>query len=205
MEEKNILENDDDLKRCVDFHGHLCPGLSIGFQAAKVLMKVIGIERAGDEEIIAIVENDACGTDAIQVMTGCTFGKGNFLFRNYGKHAFTLAARKSGKAVRACLRADALIPNPARLALMEKVHAGNASEDERKEFWRLQMVEAERILQSEPDSLFNVEMVSMKLPPKARVVKTGKCELCSEPVRVDFLTETGEKKICPACRSNSNS
>ena len=200
MEEKSIQETDNDLKRCVDFHGHLCPGLSIGFQATKVLMKTIGIERVGDEEIIAIVENDACGADAIQVMTGCTFGKGNFLFRNYGKHAFTLGARKSGKAVRACLRADALIPNPARLALMEKVQAGNTSEDERKEFWRLQTIEAERILQSEPDSLFNVATVSMELPPKARVVKTGQCDLCGEPVRVDFLAVIGEKKICPACQ-----
>lgn len=204
MEEKNILENDNDLRRCVDFHGHLCPGLSIGFQAAKVLMKVIGIERSGDEEIIAIVENDACGTDAIQVMTGCTFGKGNFLFRNYGKHAFTLAARKSGKAVRACLRADALIPNPARLALMEKVHAGNTSEDELKEFWRLQTVEAERILRSDPDSLFDVATVPMELPPKARVVKTSRCEICGEPVRVDFLAVSSEKMICPACQLNSN-
>lgn len=205
MEEKGILAENDDLRRCVDFHGHLCPGLSIGFQAAKLLMKKINFERSIDEEIIAIVENDACGTDAIQVMTGCTFGKGNFIFRNYGKHGFTLAARKSGQAVRVCLKADAIVSNPARRTLAEKVHAGNATEKERKEFGRLQTAEVERILRSDLESLFNVETVSMEFPQKARTMKTELCGLCDEPVGIDFLTAFGEKKICPACRSSANS
>jgi formylmethanofuran dehydrogenase subunit E len=61
-------------------------------------MERLGVQRAGDEELLAFVENDACGADGIQVMTGCTFGKGNFIFKNFGKHAFTLVARKRGKS-----------------------------------------------------------------------------------------------------------
>jgi len=87
----------EDFEKCVAFHGHICPGLAIGFQAARVLMERLGVQRAGDEELLAFVENDACGADGIQVMTGCTFGKGNFIFKNFGKHAFTLVARKRGK------------------------------------------------------------------------------------------------------------
>ncbi len=41
-------------------------------------MRILQVERDGDEELFAIVETDACGADAIQVITGCTFGKGNF-------------------------------------------------------------------------------------------------------------------------------
>ena len=72
-----------DFGKCIEFHGHTCPGLAIGFQAARILMERLGATKAPDEELIAIVETDACGADAIQVMTGCTFGKGNFLFKNY--------------------------------------------------------------------------------------------------------------------------
>ncbi len=36
-------------------------------------------KRAVDEEIVAVVETDACFSDAVQVMTGCTFGKGDFI------------------------------------------------------------------------------------------------------------------------------
>ena len=99
--------SDSDFARCVQFHGHTCPGLAIGFKAGKTLMGRLGVRKAPDEELVAVVEADACGADAIQVMTGCTFGKGNFIFKNYGKHAFSLMDRRKGKGVRACLRPDA--------------------------------------------------------------------------------------------------
>ena len=92
-----------DFSKCAEFHGHTCPGLAIGFQAARTLMERLDVRKSPDEELLAIVETDACGADAIQVMTGCTFGKGNFLFKNYGKHAFSLLDRRKGKGVRVCL------------------------------------------------------------------------------------------------------
>ncbi|MDR3544029.1 MAG: FmdE family protein [Desulfosporosinus sp.] len=30
-----------DWDRCVEFHGHICPGLAIGFQAAQIALKVL--------------------------------------------------------------------------------------------------------------------------------------------------------------------
>jgi formylmethanofuran dehydrogenase subunit E-like metal-binding protein len=39
MNADEILSSED-FKRCVDFHGHICPGLSIGYRAAKA-----GLER----------------------------------------------------------------------------------------------------------------------------------------------------------------
>mgnify|MGYP002866640913 CR=1 FL=1 len=45
----------------------------------------LSAHRAEDEEIVAIVETDACSCDVVQVITGCTFGKGNLLYRDYGK------------------------------------------------------------------------------------------------------------------------
>ncbi|WP_302049322.1 FmdE family protein [Desulfosporosinus nitroreducens] len=30
-----------DWERCVEFHGHICPGLAIGFQAAQIALKVL--------------------------------------------------------------------------------------------------------------------------------------------------------------------
>ena len=64
-----------DFKKCVEFHGHTCPGLAIGFRVAKVAMERLKIRKASDEELVAVVETDACGVDAIQVMTGCPLVK----------------------------------------------------------------------------------------------------------------------------------
>ena len=62
------------IQKTTDFHGHWCPGLALGIRAAEWALNELG--KAGDEEIVALVETDMCGVDAIQFLTGCTFGKG---------------------------------------------------------------------------------------------------------------------------------
>ena len=48
------------------FHGHLCPGLLIGYRAALVALNFLGVERAVDEDLVLITENDSCSVDAFQ-------------------------------------------------------------------------------------------------------------------------------------------
>jgi len=83
------------------FHGHSCPGLAMGYRLAIAALDKLKSIRSEDEEIVVIVENDACGTDAVQFLSGCTFGKGNFVFKDYGKMVYTFFCRISGKAIRA--------------------------------------------------------------------------------------------------------
>ncbi|MFR1190105.1 MAG: FmdE family protein [Oscillospiraceae bacterium] len=71
------IEKKDLWKKCADFHGHVCDGLTIGYKAALYLLDVTFSK---DEEVICISENDACGVDAIQVALVCSVGKGNLLF-----------------------------------------------------------------------------------------------------------------------------
>jgi formylmethanofuran dehydrogenase subunit E len=188
-----------DLEKCIAFHGHICPGLAIGFQAARILIERLGVENAGDEELLAFVENGACGADAIQVMTGCTFGKGNFIFENYGKHAFILADRKRGKAVRVCLRPDVLEADPEHLSLIEKVQNEEASREEIARFREDQRNRAQRILTADAESLFKIEAISLDIPPKARITKSGTCDLCGELTKVDLLREIDGQEVYIPC------
>src|SRR5680860_1042679 len=89
-----------DLQRAVDFHGHVCPGLVIGYRAAKAAAHALQVETSGDEELILIAENDSCSVDAFQVLLSTTFGKGNLYFRDHGKQVFTVGDRHSERAVR---------------------------------------------------------------------------------------------------------
>src|SRR6266540_1461985 len=84
----------------VDFHGHSCPGLALGYRVSLRALREFGVDRSGDEELVAIVENNSCAVDAVQVMTGCTFGKGNLIFRDFGKQVYTFIRRPSGKGLR---------------------------------------------------------------------------------------------------------
>ena len=190
---------DDGFKKCVDFHGHICPGIAIGFRAAQVLMDRLGVRKAPDEELVAVVETDACGSDAIQVMTGCTFGKGNFIFKNYGKHAFSLTDRKQERTFRACLRANTLRPSPDHRALIEKVRSGQATKDEKDQYSRLQQERIESILNVDPESLFKVEEVPPFIPPEAKIVESVLCDFCGELTKIDLLREVDGRKACIPC------
>ena len=192
-----------DFKKCVEFHGHTCPGLAIGFRAAKVAMERLKIRKASDEELVAVVETDACGVDAIQVMTGCTFGKGNFIFKNYGKHAFTLADRKTGRAVRVSLRFGALEPDPAHLTLLEKMRNDEAYPDEESRLRNRTRERARKILEADIQDLFTIEEVALDIPPKARISESKACDLCGEPTMVTLLTDVGGKNVCIPCREGT--
>ncbi len=203
MKGKGVLSNED-LTKCVEFHGHMCPGLAIGFRAARTLMERLGVRRAPDEELLAIVETDACGADAIQVITGCTFGKGNFIFKNYGKHAFSLADRKRGKAVRVSLRPDAFKIDPVSLSLSERVQKDEASPEELTQFRRLQKERTRKILEADAESIFTIEEISPDIPPKARIMESATCDFCREPTKKDLLRKIDGKRVCIPCAQKSS-
>ena len=92
--------SDTDLREAIQFHGHLCPGLALGFRVAKAALRELKADRPRDEELVAIVENDSCAADAIQFITGATFGKGNLIFHDYGKHVYTFFNRRTNHGVR---------------------------------------------------------------------------------------------------------
>ena len=198
MKDEEILSSED-LTKCIEFHGHICPGLAIGFRAARTLMKRLGVRRAPDEELLAVVETDACGADAIQVMTGCTFGKGNFVFKNYGKHAFSLLDRKRRKALRVSLRPDAFKMDRASLSLSERVQKDEASPKELAEFRRLQKERSKKILRADAESIFKIEEIPPNIPPKAGIMESGICDFCGEPTKKDLLRRIDGKRACTPC------
>jgi formylmethanofuran dehydrogenase subunit E len=198
MEDEEILLKGD-FAKCVEFHGHMCPGLAMGFQAARILMDRLEVRKAPDEELVAVVETDACGADAIQVMTGCTFGKGNFIFKNYGKHAFSLLDRRKGKGMRVSPRPGAFKANPEYFSLSEKVQKDVASPDELAQFRQLQQERVKEILDAVPESLYKMEEISPDIPPKARISESGICDFCGELTRIDLLSEMNGKRACIPC------
>ncbi len=92
------------ITQTISFRGHFCPGLAVGIRAAQWAIEEMG--KASDEEIVAVVETDMCGVDAIQFLTGCTFGKGNLIHKDFGKNAFTFYRRRDNKSARLVARPD---------------------------------------------------------------------------------------------------
>ncbi len=189
----------EEFKRCLDFHGHLCPGLSIGYRAAKAGLEWLAENRAADEELVAVVENDACGTDAVQVLTGCTFGKGNFFFKDHGKQVFTFFARQSGRAVRIALKPEALAPSERHAELMRRMRQGEATDQDQQEFKDLHEKKSHEILERPVEEIFKIEAVRGDPPAPARILDSEPCARCGEKTMVTRLDEVGGEKVCRGC------
>ena len=198
MTAQEIL-NSEDFKQCEIFHGHVCPGLSIGYRAAKVGMSRLGEKRSEDEELVAIVETDACSADAVQVLTGCTFGKGNFIFRDYGKMVLTLISRNSGRGVRLSLKPGAFTPNDERSMLIQKIMQGKATEAESLRLQTLHFQKTCKILDAPVDQLFVITESTSEIPPRARMEQSVLCARCGEPAMPSKMMALGTDMICKGC------
>jgi formylmethanofuran dehydrogenase subunit E len=187
-------------EKSVAFHGHICPGLAIGFKAAQAGLKALGVERAEDEELVAIVENDACGVDAIQVLTGCTIGKGNLIYRDYGKQVYTFANRKTNEAVRVAVNPGLMDARDEEYRqLRVKVFGGTATQEEREKF-RVKHREAAQWLLELPDEQFcQWKPIDFQLPVKAIIFPSIICEECGEAAMEPRIRIRNGKKVCLEC------
>ncbi len=159
--------------KCIEFHGHKCPGLAIGFKACEAAIIEMNLKFSQDEEVVCITENNACGVDAIQVITGCTFGKGNLIYNPNGKMAFTFFSRKTDQKLRFILK-----------------ELDDSMDRETK---------IDFLLNSSIKSIFDIKDTNIELPDKARMLKSIKCEFCSEIVAEPYARIIDGKKICFDC------
>lgn len=188
-----------DMCEAVDFHGHLCPGLTIGYLAARIALTRLGVTRGVDEELVGIVETDACGVDAFQYLTGCTLGKGNLVFRDHGKQVFTLVRRADGRGVRVALRSDALGVDPARDRLKARVMAGEATPEEQAEHRRGSADRAVELLELADEEFADITEVEIELPAKAGRFATVTCSVCGEGVMEPRARVRDGKPCCIPC------
>ena len=160
-------------KDCVAFHGHECGGLTIGYKAAQYAIELLDLEFSADEQVVCIAENDACGVDGIQVMLGCSLGKGNLLFHMRGKQAFSIYNRKTGKSVR----------------LVLKPKSENMTRAESFAYYQ----------SCKPEDMFDVKETTIRLPEEAKIFDSYTCECCGETTGSNWIRLAGGKKLCLDC------
>jgi len=188
----------DLIEETITFHGHSCPGLAIGIRAAELALEEIG--KASDEEMVAVVETDMCGVDAIQYLTGCTYGKGNLIHKDYGKNAFTFYRRRDNKAIRVVTRRDIFgDAGPVLRELNRKVQAEGLTEDEEKTWREIRERISKHVMESDLADIFEIKEPTAPVPKKARMVASLVCESCGEPVMETRTRRFRDKVLCIPC------
>jgi formylmethanofuran dehydrogenase subunit E len=204
----NPVKIDEELiRKTAAFHGHWCPGLAVGVRAAELAMKEFGKEP--DEEIVAVVETDLCAVDAIQFLTGCTLGKGNLIYRDYGKNAFTFYRRRDGKAIRLVARSSSFGSVCSSTTsgdigallgkLTKKLLQEGLTGEEKKLLQDTRSAVSRRVMESPLEDLFEIKTPSEPLSRKARILASLNCETCGEPVMESRTRRLHEKVLCIPC------
>lgn len=190
------------------FHGHVCPGLAIGYRVARKAMELLDVQRPRDEELVAVVENDTCAVDAVQVVTGCTFGKGNLLYKDYGKGGFSFFARAKGRAYRIGYREFPSLPGEdgARMEqLKSKVHfEESATEAERREYGRLREKLIPHILSCPAEDFLVWRPLEEEPPRRARIRPSITCDGCGEQVMETRIRNVGGRNLCIPCSESDS-
>lgn len=194
-----FITETDDYQACAQFHGHTCMGLTIGYLAAKLALDQLHVAKARDEELIVIVENDACCCDAIQVLTGCTFGKGNFFFKDRGKMAFTFSRRDTGESIRLLFKNDILAVPEEEQRLASLIGKGGASVDTVRTYEALSEKRIHDLFASGPDVFFNIQRRTEPMPALATIAPSSPCSECGEMVMNTKLEQHADSLMCRDC------
>ncbi len=191
------IEFPADLQKVVAFHGHVCPGIAIGYRLAKAALAALGYQSPDEGDLVTIAESDRCTVDPFQIVLGCTLGKGRLYINNTGKQAFTVGCRKSGRAVRVIQRPYNYTPEND--ALTRKVLAGEASEAEYQRYRAEREARIREILTMPDAELLTVEQVAAELPGKEMIFNSPCCEFCGEQVMEPWTRLREGKVACIRC------
>ncbi len=188
----------DMIDKTIAFHGHSCPGLIIGIRAAELALQRLG--QVEERDLVAVVETDMCGVDAIQFITGCTFGKGNLIHKDYGKVAFSFYDRSRNRGFRAVLRQDISGALGSELrSLAKKVENGTANEEEHARLKDLRGELQERYMNADLEKMFIVTEPSFPVPKPARILQSLRCEACGEMTMESRTRRFDGKILCLPC------
>jgi formylmethanofuran dehydrogenase subunit E len=133
------------------------------------------------------VENDSCAVDAVQVLTGCTFGKGNLIFHDYGKMIFTFVRRRDGRSVRLAF---------SDLSGPHRRHRPPSESRAERIAW---------MLSEPPERLFQVRQSTFEpVPEKARIHESVECDICGESVMITRMRRRGAGTLCIPCEERQH-
>lgn len=182
----------------VKFHGHACPGLAIGYRVAGFALKELGV-RARDEELVAIVENNSCAVDAIQLFCGCTFGKGNLIFKDFGKQVYTFIRRPDPEALRIAVKWEPPPEDPGTEAIWKRYADGDRSEEVSSAVQDRKARRMKSVLEADDAELFEVKRIAVEMPEPARIYKSITCAACGEKVMEPRTRTVAGQVVCIPC------
>lgn len=194
--------NDELYQAGLLLHGHKCPAMPMGLRAGLAALEALGVERAADGQLTALVEIDrdhcaTCYADGIQMATGCTFGKGNIQKLGYGKFALTLIDNKTKRSVRVVTKPKTIQRSKESEFIRYRQQGVPASKIDTA----LAEPLIEMMLAVPADEIFDIGPIAEATLPPARPhdFNTVICAQCGEVVVERYARIKNGQVVCMPC------
>ena len=197
------------LIKAAEIHGHFCPGVALGVMASIRGLRGLGVaSQTFDgimEDLLALVEINACFADGVQAVSGCTLGNNALVFRDLGRTAVTFVRRDQDKGLRVRVKPE-FRNHVERLApefypLVEKVIVRRQGEAEEMAYFKSQARQAAfGLIELDFEELFDTQWVEPLLPGYAPISPLVLCPRCQETVLAGKTVREGDQAgVCLAC------
>lgn len=183
-----------------EFHGHRCPFMPIGYRMGRTALRALGVGRATDHGVYALVEigvghPQACMADGVMIATGCTYGKLMMERLGYGKIALVLYAPGHG-ARRVYLRSEFQDELATQEFFSFRRRGVEPSEIPREVAERA----IEVVLRAPEADLFRIEpLPEFRFSRPAGSFARIKCHRCQEYVFERYVRYVNGEPVCLPC------
>jgi len=201
-EDNEMIQPNDYLEAGLLLHGHRCPAMPLGLRAGAAAMNALEVERSGAGTLEAILElGDGhcahCFADGVQMVTGCTFGKGNIKKLGYGKFGLTLVDRASGRAVRVVPRAEAQLQTKTTPFFTEYRMKGVPPTEVPA---ALVQPLIDKVMAAPVEAILKVgEVHHHEVAPRHEDFEGFVCDRCGEMVVARYGRQAGDQHVCIPC------
>ena len=198
-----MIEAKDYYDHALALHGHKCPAMPLGLRAGAAAMNALGVTRSADTQLLALVETGedhagTCYADGVQMITGCTFGKGNIEKLHYGKWGLTLIDTATGRAVRVTPTAATLQASLRSVFVTEYRAKGVPASQVPPEITEPLIL---RVMEAPGSELLAAGQVTTREIPRRPKSFTGLvCGNCGETVIERYARVAGGKTVCIPCQ-----
>lgn len=175
------------------FHTKQAPGIPIAIAMIDLAREKLGPVK---EKLNAVAETQACLSDAIQIVTGCTIGNRYLrVLPTVGRYALTLFDRADGRGIRVAVDLEKLDPQvtPELCKFFHRARSAevNKGGPAREASGQIIIAECEKV----GYSIFKWERVQMLKYGKPPMLPAVVCPDCSE----SFLQRDAGHSRCDVC------
>lgn len=95
-------------EQVIDFHGHTCPGIAIGYRVAQIAVRELGIRPTPKSELTATAFTRSCAVDAFQIINHTTYGRGNLHVEEKSQHIYQFQYTETTECIQISVQPEML-------------------------------------------------------------------------------------------------